>query len=61
MVHNGIITNYKDIQEFLVKQGYVFESETDTEVMSKMIDHLHQKNPQAPFRDHFLTVTELLY
>lgn len=50
VVHNGIITNYNDIKEFLVKQGYVFESETDTEVMAKMIEHLHEKNPHAPFR-----------
>ena len=51
MVHNGIITNYNDIKEFLVKKGYAFESDTDTEVMAKMIEHLHEENPHAPFRD----------
>ena len=38
------------MKELLVKHGYVFESETDTEVMAKMIEHLHEKNPLAPFR-----------
>jgi len=33
VVHNGIITNYKDVKTLLEKRGYVFESDTDTEVM----------------------------
>ena len=52
------------MKELLVKHGYVFESETDTEVMAKMIEHLHEKNPHAPFRDHIfieIFMTELLY
>jgi glucosamine--fructose-6-phosphate aminotransferase (isomerizing) len=39
-VHNGIITNYKDIKQFLVSKGYKFESETDTEVIAKLIKHI---------------------
>ena len=40
VVHNGIITNYKDIKMFLVSKGYKFESETDTEVIAKLIKHI---------------------
>ncbi|KAJ8318201.1 hypothetical protein KUTeg_003292 [Tegillarca granosa] len=32
VVHNGIITNYKDLKAFLQKKGFEFESETDTEL-----------------------------
>lgn len=51
VVHNGIITNYKDIKTFLEKKGYVFESETDTEIIAKLIDHLYQKHPNYSFRE----------
>ncbi len=50
VVHNGIITNHKDIKEFLMKQGRSFESDTDTEVMAKLIDHLHEQHPGYSFR-----------
>jgi len=40
VVHNGIITNYKDIKVFLQKKGHIFESETDTEVIAKLVLHL---------------------
>ena len=38
VVHNGIIENYKDIRERLLKAGYQFSSETDTEVVAHLID-----------------------
>ncbi len=38
VVHNGIIENYKDLQEKLEKQGHKFRSETDTEVLSHLIE-----------------------
>jgi len=37
VVHNGIITNYKDIKQFLISKGMMFESETDTEIIAKLI------------------------
>ena len=37
IVHNGIIENYQDLRKRLVAEGYVFESETDTEVIAKLI------------------------
>ncbi|CEJ02833.1 Putative Glutamine-fructose-6-phosphate transaminase (Isomerizing) [Rhizopus microsporus] len=36
IVHNGIITNYKEIKLLLEKKGYVFESDTDTECVVKL-------------------------
>ena len=38
VVHNGIIENYKGIRERLLKAGYQFSSETDTEVVAHLID-----------------------
>ena len=42
IVHNGIIENYRDIKAFLVKAGYTFESETDTETIVKLIDYYYE-------------------
>lgn len=80
LVHNGIITNYKHLKEYLVsvlfvrggargvsvtadprtlgrtqqKEGYVFESETDTEVVAKLMKHEYERHIQvsAPASDH---------
>lgn len=38
VVHNGIIENYKDIRESLAMNGITFESETDTEVIPKLLE-----------------------
>lgn len=43
LVHNGIIENYKILQNKLIDQGYTFESETDTEVLAKLIGFFYQK------------------
>jgi glucosamine--fructose-6-phosphate aminotransferase (isomerizing) len=51
VVHNGIITNYKDIKQFLVKKGFTFESETDTEIIAKLIKHLHDQHQRLSFRE----------
>ncbi|XP_067930352.1 glutamine--fructose-6-phosphate aminotransferase [isomerizing] 2-like isoform X2 [Watersipora subatra] len=52
VIHNGIITNYKDIKLFLEKKGYKFESESDTESIAKLIKHLHSchKNNGVTFQ-----------
>jgi len=51
VVHNGIITNYKDVKQFLMQKGHVFESETDTEIIAKLIGHLHTLHPKLSFRE----------
>ncbi len=40
-VHNGIIENYEDLRSELQAAGYVFESQTDTEVIAHLVDHLY--------------------
>lgn len=45
IVHNGIIENYKQIKDFLINQGYGFESETDTETVAKLLDYYYDGNP----------------
>lgn len=39
LVHNGIIENYSEIEDFLKEKGYIFESDTDTERAAKLIDY----------------------
>nr|CAD7431654.1 unnamed protein product [Timema monikensis] len=51
VVHNGIVTNYKDVKVFLQKKGYSFESDTDTEIIAKLIHHLYNKHPTYSFRE----------
>ena len=43
VVHNGIIENYQEIKDLLIKNGYNFESETDTEVVPHLIDYYYNK------------------
>jgi len=42
LVHNGIIENHEALHEMLTQAGYVFESQTDTEVIAHLINHLYQ-------------------
>ena len=44
IVHNGIIENYLGLKEFLKKNGYVFSSETDSELIAHMLDHFLNQN-----------------
>jgi len=44
IVHNGIIENYSELKDKLIKDGYKFKSETDTEVACAVIDSLYKKN-----------------
>jgi glucosamine--fructose-6-phosphate aminotransferase (isomerizing) len=43
VVHNGIIENYLSLKKVLMERGHVFTSETDTEVISHLIDHFLRK------------------
>lgn len=50
VVHNGIITNYKLLKDFLIKHGEVFISETDTEVIPKLCKFLFDRlSGRVPF------------
>ncbi len=47
-VHNGIIENYKELKEKLLSKKYKFYSETDTEVLTKLIDYYYKKYNVGP-------------
>lgn len=44
VVHNGIIENYNDLRKFLGKNGYIFHSQTDTEVIPNLIHYYYSKD-----------------
>jgi glucosamine--fructose-6-phosphate aminotransferase (isomerizing) len=58
IVHNGIIENHEELREELIKLGYSFTSETDTEVIAHRIHHHKQKLGDL-FRSVRATVAEL--
>ena len=39
VVHNGIIENFVELRDYLISLGYIFRSETDTEVISHLVEH----------------------
>ncbi|OGF23311.1 glutamine--fructose-6-phosphate aminotransferase [Candidatus Falkowbacteria bacterium RBG_13_39_14] len=43
VVHNGIIENYKELKENLIKKGHVFKSETDSEVIAHLIEDIYKQ------------------
>lgn len=54
MVHNGIITNYKEIKTLLEKKGVTFETETDTECVAKLTKYIYDSQKEK------LTFTNLV-
>ena len=42
-VHNSIVENYTELKEKLLKHGYTFYSQTDTEVVVKLVDYYNKK------------------
>lgn len=47
-VHNGIIEKYQELKEKLIRNGYTFYSETDTEVAVKLVDYYYKKYEGTP-------------
>lgn len=47
-VHNGIIENFIELKEKLLKHGYTFYSQTDTEVVIKLVDYYYKKYTHDP-------------
>lgn len=45
IVHNGIIENYIKLKAFLTEKGYEFISDTDTEIVAKLLDYYYNGNP----------------
>ena len=44
VIHNGIIENYSTLKELLIKEGHKFKSETDSEVLSHLIEKFYKDN-----------------
>lgn len=49
VVHNGIITNYKELRALLESKGFRFETETDTECIAKLAKYLFDQQPDIEF------------
>ncbi len=47
-VHNGIIENYQELKDKLIRKGYSFYSSTDTEVAVKLVDYYYKKYEHTP-------------
>ena len=47
-VHNGIIENYQELKEKLIRKGYTFYSQTDTEILTKLVDYYYKKYQIGP-------------
>ena len=47
-VHNGIIENYQELKDKLRRKGYTFYSQTDTEVVTKLVDYYYKKYQMGP-------------
>ena len=47
-VHNGIIENYQELKDKLIRKGYTFYSNTDTEVAVKLVDYYYKKYEHTP-------------
>ena len=54
VVHNGIIENYLKLKKKLIKKGYEFISDTDTEVIAHLLDYYYDGNPDGAHHTDFI-------
>jgi glucosamine--fructose-6-phosphate aminotransferase (isomerizing) len=61
LVHNGIIENYKELKDMLITYGYIFKSQTDTEVIVNLLSYLHNNTEESASIVHTINLaTEML-
>jgi glucosamine--fructose-6-phosphate aminotransferase (isomerizing) len=60
LIHNGIIENYKVLKENLIKLGYTFRSQTDTEVLVQLIEYVKVSNKVDLFNAVQLALTQVV-
>lgn len=51
VVHNGIVENYMVLRDFLLAHGYTFQSETDTEIISQLLEYCYRGDPVAAVQE----------
>lgn len=54
LVHNGIIENYQEIREMLMRRGYAFHTDTDTEAAALLLDFYYAREEGKPPRERAL-------
>lgn len=60
LIHNGIIENYAILKEDLIKRGYTFKSQTDTEVLVQLIEYVKISNNTDLFHAVQLALTQVV-
>lgn len=60
IVHNGIITNYKELKQFLSSKGRTFTSDTDTECIAQLFKYLYDENTKAGAHLDFSQLAKLV-
>lgn len=60
LVHNGIIENYQDLKRVLSKQGYEFKSDTDTEVLTALIDSIYSDESKPSLTGAVVSALQLV-
>lgn len=60
IVHNGIVTNYITLKEFLREEGYSYQSDTDTEVICVLAEYLYTKRGITDFVDLVVEISNLV-
>lgn len=56
LVHNGIIENFSELKDFLLKNGFTFYSQTDTEIIVNLLQYYESINPDLEF-DKIIQIT----
>jgi len=59
IIHNGIIENYNELKRRLLSRGYVFQSQTDTEVLAHLIDEVYKVGKVSPEEAVRLALTKV--
>lgn len=60
IVHNGIIENYKDLKQMLASNGYVFKSQTDSEVIVQLLSYVHSNSKNENIMDSIKEMLKML-
>jgi len=58
LVHNGVIENYQSLRDSLEKEGHVFNSQTDTEVLAHLVGHYYDKQKKSEGKDRLVTALQ---